>query len=147
MASARLVVLAFAAVVVTASLAAQEVRPDHLREGGAVLSPAVVPAPFRGHWSVDRHDCGADPVDESQVWIAAASLNSYKTNGHVVRVVTQRGRRAVLTLRSEGEGTTFIARKGLTLSPDRTTLVIRDEDDTGSTTFHRCPPRPSDARR
>ncbi len=146
MAFARSVVLAFA-VFGTASSAAQEVRPSRLRESGAVLSPAVVPAPFRGHWSVDRRDCGADPVDDSQVWITAASLNSYETNGRVVRVVAQEARRAVLTLRSEGEGTTFVARKGLTLSPDRTTLVVRDADDTGRTTIHRCPPRPSDAGR
>lgn len=146
MAFAHSVVLAFA-VVGTASSVAQEFRPDRPRERGAVLSLAVVPAPFRGHWSVDRHDCDADPVDDSQVWITAASLNSYETNGHVVRVVAQDARRAELTLRSDGGGTTFVARKGLTLSADRTTLVIRDEADTSSTTFQRCLPRSSDAGR
>jgi len=33
---------------------------------------------------------------------------------------------------------TFVAKKGLMLSPDGKTLTIRNEDDTGSTHFERC---------
>jgi hypothetical protein len=83
-------------------------------------------------------NCGSAPVDVSQVWISAKLLNYYETNGLVVRVSVRDSRHAVVTLRSEGEGTTFTAKKGLTLSPDRMDLIIRDEDDTGQMSFHRC---------
>ncbi len=147
MAPVHRLVLACTVAVGSASCAAPEVRLDPLRERGVALARPAVPAPFRGHWSVDPSDCRADPVDDSQVWITATSLNTYETNGHVVRVVMQDARRAVLTLRSEGEGTTYIARKGLTLSPDRTSLIIRDQDDTGRTIFRRCPSISKDAAR
>jgi hypothetical protein len=81
---------------------------------------------------------GHSPTDGSQLWITADSFNSYDTNGTVTRIAAENARRIVATLRSEGEGTTFIAKKGLTLSPERNSLTVRDEDNTGRKTFHRC---------
>lgn len=87
---------------------------------------------------MDLRDCGTPPVDDSQVWITATSLNFYETNGHAVRVVIANGNHAVVTLRSEGEGVTFVTKKGLAHFPDGKTLTIRSEDDTGSTGFELC---------
>jgi len=57
----------------------------------------MIPPRFRGHWSVDLRACGAPPVDDSQVWITATSLNVYETNGHAVRVTVADGSHAVVT--------------------------------------------------
>ena len=120
---------------------ARAVQLEPLRERGAVLASPVIPPAFRGHWSVDLDNCSDPPTDDSQVWIAAGSLDSYETNGHVVRVVVQDDRRAVIVLMSEGEGISFTAKKGLTLSSGRHYLIIRDEDDTGHGVYRRCPVR------
>ena len=115
----------------------QGVVRDRLRESGTIVPQSVIPSKFQGHWSVDLRACGAAPADDSQVWITATSLNFYETNGHALKVVLADGNHAVVTLRSEGEGMTFVAKKGLVLSSEGT-LTIRNEDDTGSTSFKRC---------
>jgi len=111
-----------------------------LQERGKVLAHPVLPLLFRGRWSVDARDCRTAPIEDTQVWVTRNSVNFYETNGHAVRVVIENSRRLVVTLKSENEGTTFQAKKGLSLSSDLSALTIRDEDDTGKTTFHRCRP-------
>lgn len=118
--------------------ASRVVYPDRLQERGTPLRRPIVPFRFRGHWSEDLAACGADPVDESQIWITARSLNFYEANGQVMRVTVENGRRVVVLLRSEGEGIIFKGKKGLVLSPDGEAVTVRDEDDTGSARFHRC---------
>ena len=119
--------------------AVQTVRLEPLRERGIVLASPVIPLTFRGHWSVDFNACSDPPSDDSQVWIAAKSLDFYETNSRAIRVVVQDERRAVVTLDSEGEGISFTAKKGLTLLSDRRHLIIRNEDDTGHEVYRRCP--------
>ena len=131
-------IIAASALLGASPTASKTVWPDKLQERGTVLRPPIIPAQFRGHWSEDASACNTDPIDESQVWITASAVNLYETNGHVVRVTVENGRRAVVTLRSEGEGTIFEAKKGLLLSFDGKALTIRDEDDTGSSRFHLC---------
>jgi hypothetical protein len=117
---------------------AQPVIADRLQEHGAVSQQPIVPPVFRGHWSAELRECGADPVDDSQVWITATLLNLYETNGHITDVVIEDDHHAIVTLQAEGGGLTFVAKKMLALSPDQKSLTIRNEDDTGSVTFRRC---------
>jgi hypothetical protein len=128
-----------AAVFGAAPTAAQVVRFEQLQERGKVVRPPIMPARFRGHWSEVQRACSADAVGESQVWITGRSLNAYKTVGQFTRIVAEAPRRTVVTVRTEGEGTVFVSKKGLTLSPDGRSLTIRDEDDTGNRRFYRCP--------
>ena len=133
--------LAFAASPVfrAGATASQAVRLEPLQEQGTVLARPLIPKAFRGHWSVDPHDCSDPPIDNSQVWIATGTLNYYETNGRVFRVVSQDRRHAVVTVAADGEGISFTAKKGLTLSSDLQLLTIRDEDDTGQQVYRRCP--------
>jgi len=119
--------------------ASQVVKFEQLHERGKVVRPPIMPAQFRGHWSEDRHACRIDPVDDSQISITGRALNTYETAGRFTRIVLETPRRAVATVRTEGEGTVFVAKKGLTLSPDGRSLTMRDQDDTGNRRFYRCP--------
>lgn len=117
----------------------QIVKSEHLQERGTVLTQPVLPPQFRGHWTEDLTECQKDAVEDDQVWITGSALNYYETAGHLTRVVLENSRRAVATIRSEGEGRVFVSKTGLALSPDGKLLTLRDEDDTGSRRFFRCP--------
>ena len=120
------------------SASSQTVKANRLSTRGTMLNQATVPPGFRGHWSVSLGDCGADPIDDSQAWIGASSINFYETNGHIKRVVLKDRNHAYITVLSEGEGRTFVEKKGLALSSDTQTLTITYKVSAGSTTFIRC---------
>jgi hypothetical protein len=129
--------LAFALQVVPAHAAPVRLAPLH--EHGRVLRRPILPMPFRGHWSEDAAECDTPPVEDDQVRITGRSVDYYETDGRITRVALAGSRRAVVTLRSESEGTEFVAKKRLSLSHDGAMLTIRDQDDSGATRFRRCP--------
>jgi len=126
--------------VAGASLAAsQAIRMEHLRERGTVLRQPVLPRQFRGHWSKRLSQCAKGALNDDEVQITERSLQFRSGGAQVTRVVVQDRRRAVITIRSAGEETIFVSKKGLTLSPDGRSLTLREEDDTGAVHFRRCP--------
>jgi len=126
------------AVAGASPAASQAIRMEHLRERGTVLRQPVLPRQFRGHWSKRLSQCAKGALNDD-VQVASRSLQFRWGGAQVTRVVAQDRRRAVITIRSEGEGTVFVSKKGLTLSPDGRSLTLRDEDDTGAVRYRRCP--------
>ena len=112
---------------------------EHLRERGTVLRQPVLPRQFRGHWSKRLSQCAKGAFNDDEVQVTGTSLQFRWGGAQVTRVVVQDRRRAVITIRSAGEETIFVSKKGLTLSPDGRFLTLRDEDDTGAVRYRRCP--------
>ena len=127
------------AVAGASPAASQAIRMEHLRERGMVLRQPVLPRQFRGHWSKRLSQCAKGALNDDEVQITERSLQFRSGGAQVTRVVVQDRRRAVITIKSEGEGTVFVSKKGLTLSRDGRSLTLRDEDDTGAVRYRRCP--------
>jgi len=127
------------AVAGASPAASQAIRMEHLRERGTVLRQPVLPRQFRGHWSKRLSQCAKGAFNDDEVQVTGTSLQFRWGGAQVTRVVVQDRRRAVITIRSEGEGTIFVSKKGLMLSPGGQSLTLRDEDDTGTVRYRRCP--------